>query len=159
MIGFRIVQCAEKPGNAALLCLAAVFLRISGKYLETLINLCECLPLQRSGHYRTWPMPGLCLPPAWKKCQGAHPGGDGAQPAMQSQSSTGWALNSSFPWLFPCCNPCSALMCSLSRARPSVTLFVFKFFLPFVFLWPSSSTTVWLNQNSALAQIAYAGFC
>lgn len=36
MVGFRIVQCSEKPGNAALLCLAAVFLRISGKYLETL---------------------------------------------------------------------------------------------------------------------------
>lgn len=36
MIGFMVVQCSEEPGNAALLYLEAVFLRISGNDLETL---------------------------------------------------------------------------------------------------------------------------
>lgn len=112
--------------------------------------MCECLPLQRSGRYRTWPMPRLH--PS-QKCQGAHPGGGRTQAAIQSLNSTGWTLNSSFPWLSPRCNPWFAVMCSLPRAGHSVALFVFKFLLPFVFLWLSSSTTVWLSQNSALAQM------
>lgn len=53
--------------------------------------------------------------------------------------------------LFSCSNPCSAVIYSLSRAGLSVSLF--KVLLTLCVLWPSSSTTVWLCQNSASARM------
>lgn len=144
------MQYSEKPGNVALLYLVAVFLRISGNNLETLWSthvwmspFAEIRPLQDLTNAKTPSISEVSRRPSRRR----QDPGCYTEPKL-NRLGFKLFLSVTVPTLQPliCCHVLTlqgwTLCCS-----------VFKFLLPFVFLWPSSSTTVWLSQNSALAQM------